>query len=270
MASVSGMRRVLAYSAWMLVASVGREAVCAAPLIDRSQVDHSQWDQLLKRHVIQGLVDYQGLRGERGVLDQYLAQLKTADPTALPSEEAQLAFWINAYNASVIQGVLEAYPIKSVKDVRGFFDTIRYQVGGKSLTLNELEAKGRALGEWRMHFALVCASSSCPPLRSEAYVSDRLEAQLVEQAGQFLGDPTRGLRFDQPRGVLWVSRIFKWYATDFTPATRQPTVASLLPLLRPYLDPQLVEAIRQHDPPLNFLDYDWTLNDAARQQETVR
>ena len=233
-------------------------AVLAAvsPVAANQTVDHSAWDGLLRRVVSGGLVDYAGLKQERGILERYLKQLGGADPAQLGSREEQLAFWINAYNVCVFTGVLERYPLQSVKQIKGFFDGIRYQVAGQARTLNEIEAAGRALGDWRIHFAVVCASSSCPPLRSEAYVPDRLDAQLTEQTRNFLRDAQRGLRVDPstratasgrgpllgvvpsersesrddevgPRALpvgthgatLWVSKIFDWYATDFVPAS---------------------------------------------------
>jgi hypothetical protein len=127
-------------------------ALAAAPHAGaEQQVDHAGWDALLRAHVnSEGLVDYAALGQQRAALEAYLTTLADADVASLPRDE-QLAFWINAYNACVVKGVLEHYPIKSVKEVRGFFDTIRYQVGGRLLALNEIEVQSRALGEWRIH-----------------------------------------------------------------------------------------------------------------------
>ena len=231
------------------------------------EMDHAPWDTLLRRYVAGGLVDYRGIQQERNVLERYLAQLATTNPDTLPSTNAQVAFWINAYNACVVKGVLARYPLKSVKEVNGFFDGIRYTVGGQKLTLNEMEAKGRALGDWRVHVAFVCASSSCPRLRSEAYVPERLEAQLTDQATQFLRDASRGLRFEAAPQTLWVSKMFKWYATDFVPSGKI-TAENLLPLLRPSLDPTVAGALQRQHPRVRFLDYDWTLNDQDQGRTT--
>ena len=233
-------------------------ALVAVPQIAAARmVDHSAWDGLLRRHVnAQGQVDYPAVQQERAGLDAYLASLARAEPATLSREE-QLAFWINAYNACVFKGVLEHFPLASVKDVKGFFEKLTYQVGGERLTLNAIEAKGRALGDWRMHFGVVCASSSCPILRAEAYQPGRVTQQLDEQAGRFLNDPTRGFRVEG--ASMWVSKIFKWYAKDFVPSGPL-TPATLWPLIDRYI-------IRQEsffkDPSrltLKFLDYDWTLN----------
>ena len=219
--------------------------------------DHAPWDRLLHRYVHAGLVDYHGLATERAVLDQYLASLQDVDPATWPSRQAQAAFWINAYNACVIAGVLDHQPLASVKDVKGFFDKVRYPIGSHPLTLNEIEAKGRALGDWRIHVAVVCASSSCPPLRSEAYVAERLEDQLTEQATRFFRDQRHGLRIEG--STLWLSKIVKWYAEDFV--GKQPlTSATVLSVLGPFLAPEVRQRLQQERLAIKFLDYDWTLN----------
>ena len=221
------------------------------------------WDLLLRRHVVSGLVDYEGFRQDRAALDRYIVSLQDVQPSQFGSREAQLAFWINAYNANVVKGVLDHYPIASVKEVKGFFDRIRYRVAGRELTLNEIEGEGRALGDWRIHFVVVCASSSCPLLRAEAYAADRVDAQLAEQTRQFLGDPQRGMRVEGT--TLWVSKIFDWYTADFVPAKerglfRRLTPEQLVSVLSPYLTPEVGQAVRQRTLELKFLDYDWSLN----------
>ena len=227
-------------------------------------VAHSPWDALLQRHVHGGRADYPSFQRARNELERYLATLATINPDDLHSKQAQAAFWINAYNACVIKGVLEHYPLTSVRKVKGFFDRIRYQVAGQALTLNEIEAKGRALGDWRIHVALVCASSSCPLLRSEAYVPERLDDQLSDQAKQFFRDASRGLLLDAARHTLWVSKIVRWHATDFIPSGKL-TAEGLLPILRPYLDPAMLLSTHHQKLTLKFLDYDWSLN---RQKES--
>ena len=237
-------------------------ALAAAPHVGAEPyVDHGAWDVLVRAHVnSEGVVDYAALGQRRATLEAYLATLADADVASLSRDE-QLAFWINAYNACVVKGVLDRYPIKSVKEVKGFFDTIRYQVGGRLLTLNEIEANGRALGDWRLHFAVVCASSSCPFLRNEAYVPARLDAQLSDQVRRFLADASRGLRVDG--GVLWVSKIFKWYAKDVVP-TGPMTAKTLIPVITPYLALVLAQALAPQQLTLKFMDYDWSLNALAQ------
>lgn len=253
------MQRIMPHWATIVVLIGG---MCIAPsTVAQHAVDHGLWDQLLKRHVKQGRVGYEGVRADESVLERYLAMLKTTDAAKLPSQDTQLAFWINTYNACVVKGVLDHYPLRSVKDVNGFFDRIRYRVAGQDLSLDEIEHQGRGLGDSRIHFALVCASVSCPPLRPEAYVPERLDAQLDEQARLFLRDPTKGARLENQ--TLWLSQIFTWFKGDFVrsklPAFLIPD-EKLLPAIEPYLDPQLVTAIRSKWRVIKFLEYDWSLN----------
>ncbi|MBI3321318.1 MAG: DUF547 domain-containing protein [Candidatus Omnitrophica bacterium] len=242
-------------------ATVGFAATLALPTLTSAEeaIDYAPWDALLKRFVADGLVDYAGMWQERPSLDRFLGQLAEFAISQRASRDEQAAFWINAYNACVIAGVLDRAPLRSVKDVKGFFDTRRYRIAAEAMTLNDLEARGRALGEWRVHLALVCASSSCPVLRSEAYVPARLDEQLSDQVTRFLADPARGLRLDETAGVLWVSKLFTWYAKDFVPEGPL-TAQRLLPVIAPYLGPALVQAIQQRPVALKFLDYDWRLN----------
>ena len=238
----------------------------AAPSIGAGEtVGQAAWDGLLQRHVSAGRVDYEGLAREGGTLTQYLASLEDADP-ARWSRNEQLAFWINAYNAVVVAQILERYPLKSVRQVGGFFDQFRHRIAGRQLTLNSIETQGRVLGDFRIHFALVCASSSCPPLRSEAYVADHLDGQLSDQARRFLADPENGLRLDS--ATLWVSKLFNWYTTDFVlaqrlDARRRLTAEKLIDALAPYLPPTVAAQARGRRLGLKFLNYDWSLN-AAR------
>ena len=221
--------------------------------------DHGAWDELVARHVDEGgLVDYQALAQEWPRLDAYLKALEQPNLAAWSREE-QLAFWINAYNACVIKGVLDRYPINSVQEVNGFFDRITYQVAGAPRTLNQIEEQGRALGDWRIHLAVVCASSSCPFLRPEAYAPDRLEQQLAAQAKRFLADPSRGLRIDGTK--LRLSKIFKWYAKDFVPDGHL-TPQALGALLAPYLTADASRQLAGADA-ITYMDYQWTLNDQA-------
>ena len=232
-------------------------SACTSALAAEQRVDHAAWDHLVHRHVQNGVVDYRGVKQDEAQLDQYLEMLRKAQPEQLSSREATLAFWINAYNACVFRGVLDHQPLKSVRDVQGFFDKLTHRVGGESLILNAMEQRARAFGDWRTHAAVNCASASCPPLRAEAYVPEQLEAQLAEQAKRWLADPQRGLRLDGD--TLWVSKIFQWYAKDVVPSGKI-TGSTLLPVLEPSLDPAFAHQIRRQQPKIKFMEYDWSLN----------
>lgn len=253
MDTLGSMRRAVAFAASLLL---------GVSVAGAAEIDHAPWDGLLKQHVHDGLVDYDGVQTRRQALNDYLAQLALVDAGGLPTQEAKLAFWINAYNACVFAGVLDHPGISSVKQVKGFFDGLRYQVAGQSLTLNQIEDHGRALGDWRIHVGVVCASTSCPPLRSEAYVPDRITDQLDEQARQFLKNARHGLRLEDK--TLRLSQIFKWYAPDFVPSANGPfkrlTIETLLPVIRPWLDPGVAEQLERQPRPITYLEYDWSLN----------
>ena len=254
---------------WMFGMLAGFWLVCCSGPVSAwaAEIDHAVWNDLLHRFVKDGQIDYEGMAQEEARLKQYLEQVREARPETWATSEAQLAFWINAYNACAVFGVLDhAYvwliPVKSVKEIKGFFDQIRYSVGGRSLTLNQIEAEGRKLGDWRVHFGMVCASSSCPPIRNEAYDAKHLRQRLTDQVRRFLQDPGRGLRLDG--ATLQVSKIFDWYAGDFVPGQgglfRKITPAQLLPVLKPYLAPDVAEAIAQRARTVAYLEYDWSLN----------
>lgn len=229
-----------------------------------AQVDTDAWDRVVRTHGRDGGVDYGALAADRADLDAFLRSLADADPESW-SEPDQVAFWINAYNAVVVHFVLERYPgLDSVRAVDGFFETLRFPVAGQERSLDEIEGAARALGDPRVHFAVVCASTSCPDLRPEAYRGDRLDEQLADQTAAFLADPDKGLRYDEAAGRLYVSSIFKWYAGDFTGGS---TVVSyffrdgLLDWVTLRLPADLRARIEAGDPDLVYLDYDWSLND---------
>lgn len=236
----------------------------AASPVAAADADHGPWNGLLEKYVKEGRVDYEGVAKERSVLESYLRVLETVKPEELPSDKARLAFWINAYNACVFKGVLDHYPLKSVKDVKGFFDSITYRVAGSAMTLNGIEKAGRALKDWRIHFAVVCASVSCPILRSEAYAAGRLDEQLDEQVKLFLGNHRDGMWLE---GTTWhVSSIFKWYSGDFI--SGKMTAPGLLELIKRYLDPMTIEMLDDPGLTVKYLPYDWSLNRQDKPEET--
>lgn len=239
----------------------GTLVVPATGWAKRAVVDYALWDEVLARYVSDGRVDYAGLMTSRASLEAALYDMAEAMPEDFRLREERLAFWINAYNACVLKGVLGHYPVPSVKRIAGFFDRIRYRIGGRELTLNQIEDAGRALGDWRIHFALVCASTSCPSLRAEAYVADRLEDQLSDQTRRFLADSARGIRRDDR--MLLLSQIFRWHAQDFVPGAKRLTLAKLLPVIQSYVKEELIHAIEGKQTAIGFLDYDWSLNEAV-------
>jgi hypothetical protein len=213
----------------------------------------------------EGLVRYGLLEQSphRSRLDAVIKAIETAD---LPnSREGRLAFWSNAYNAHVLAKVIAARAkpgFESVIKVDGFFDQDLITVAGESITLNDLENKRiRPLGDARIHAALVCAAISCPPLRDEPFVAERLDEQFDDQCRRWVND---GEKFRVVDGKLGLSQILNWYGEDFT----KPPYRSPADFVRAFAKPsssvsQLIER-HEDDPPLTFLDYDWSLNEASK------
>jgi hypothetical protein len=229
--------------------------------------DVDAWGRVLARFRDGAGLDYAGLRAERADLDAFLGGLAAPLPPGWSKGERQ-AFWINAYNAVTVHHVLERYPgIRSVREVDGFFDALPFPVAGERLTLDEIETRARDLGDPRVHFAVVCASRSCPTLRAEPYRGTAVEEQLAEDTRRFLADPAKGLRLERAENVLWLSSIFKWYAGDFTGSSTLVAFfarGGVVEWLLPHLPPELAAEIRKSEPAVRYLDYDWALNDLAR------
>jgi hypothetical protein len=225
--------------------------------------DHRLLDAVLKERVAEGRVDYAALKTDRR-LEAYLDLLANAEAgtASLVAREEQLAFWINAYNAVTLKLVADHYPVNSIKDVPhpglpSPWDLPVARVAGRVLSLNDIEhAILRAeLKEPRIHYAVVCAAVSCPQLRSEAYVADRLEAQVTEQARLFLSAMNR---FDVAERNAELSRIFEWFAVDFG---GEP--AAVLRAVAPYAPEAVREELLANADrwTVTYLEYDWALNE---------
>ncbi|MGQ9821986.1 MAG: DUF547 domain-containing protein [Thermogutta sp.] len=228
-------------------------------------VDHTAWDRLLHRYVDEdGMVNYAAWKNhqeDRAALERYLATLSAADPRAPTSKEGRLAFWINAYNALTVYGILRVYPTDSIRNhtakLFGYniWDDLLLPVGSEKYSLNDMEHKIlRTLGEPRIHFAIVCASIGCPRLRNEAYTPDRLEEQLADNARDFFSRQ-KNLQVDAAERVIRVSSILNWFGTDFGP-TPQAALKSLLE----YMPADAKQVISSNSFSVSFLEYDWSLN----------
>ena len=262
----------------VLLAWFAAAVVMLAPGTVRAAPDAALWNAVLAAHVRDGRVDYAALRRDRTSLDRYVAQIASVDAAGLAAmqPDEQLAYWINAYNAFVLRSVVDHYPIRgrtfrglarpanSIWQIPDAFDGQRFEAGGRRVSLDDVEhaIMRPTFRDPRVHVALVCAARSCPPLRPEAYVAARLDAQLEDQARQFLADATRGLQVDTARGVVRVSKIFEWFGQDFAAlGGGNPRRGVLEYVARHVADPALADRLRSGALRLEFLDYDWTLND---------
>ena len=223
-------------------------------------VSHELFDTLLKKHVDdEGLVAYSGFAEDRPQLDQYL-KLLTANPPNDQhwNESEKLAYWINFYNAFTIDLILDHYPVESIKDIGSklqvpFVNTpwdIKFiEIAGEKYDLNNIEHNilRKLFNEPRIHFAINCASMSCPRLRREAYKASMLEEQLQDQAIAFINDPSRNLIH---AGDVEVSKIFQWFSGDFTENGS----------LREFLNQYALQKISE-DADIGYMDYDWSINE---------
>ncbi|MFQ5503207.1 MAG: DUF547 domain-containing protein [Planctomycetota bacterium] len=221
--------------------------------------DTASLSRLLERVVVAGGVDHARLSEERGSLDGYLREVGRARLEGVGELEL-LGFYINAYNAATLWLVLEHVvgkgpkggDLDSVRKVKGFFDAKKLLVAGTLRSLDEIEAAGRALGDARIHFALCCASASCPPLLDRAWVPGTLDEDLGRAARSYLAS-RHGLQVRDRK--VYVSAIFEWYRKDFH---GKRGVANFLMQYAP-------SAARQFlDKDIGYLDYDWSLNRARR------
>lgn len=231
--------------------------------IDATSFSHDLFDQVLQEHVDKaGRVNYTQLKANPEKLERYLDLLAVAEPTEL-SYNAQLVFWVNAYNALVIKGVIDHYPTTSVRKVKwfnGFFSRLKFQVAGKTYTLNQIE-HGIIRTEFadpRVHFVLVCASTSCPPLGNRAFSAETIEEHLETATFNFVQNPEQ-VRIDRAKRRVYLSKIFKWYTEDF-----EIGYAGVADFLADYLPPEDAEFVLAADIKFHHLDYDWTLNDQKK------
>jgi Protein of unknown function, DUF547 len=256
-------------------------AVCRPAAAQAFDHGHGAWTVLLRKHVVplQGgqasQLRYAGMAADRTALKAYLDSLSALSLASFDglTKPQQMAFLINAYNAYTVELILTRYPkLASIKDLGSLFQSpwkpkFVPLLGGK-VSLDQIEHEMlRARGRYddpRVHFAVNCASIGCPALREEAFVAERLEAQLDEQALRFMSDRSRN-RYAPASGQLEVSKIFDWFGEDFRLGHKG--ITSEKAFFARYANvladtPADREAVRGQKAGVSFLDYDWKLNDA--------
>jgi len=236
--------------------------------------DNSLFTELLNEYVKDGLVNYQLLKNDKR-LDEYIDQLSKTNPEEIKNEDDKKAFWINAYNAYTIKFILEEYPVESINDLHWgglylgtvlgttIWDKDKVVINNERLSLNNIEhdTLRKKIGEERVHFALVCASISCPNLRNEAYEGFKLNDQLEEEAGNFFNDQTKN-RFDVNTKTAHLSKILDWYDDDFG-NNEQEILLYVSQYLNEDLKNELIANIEEWQ--IEHLDYNWDLNDYTRE-----
>jgi hypothetical protein len=230
--------------------------------VSAADFDHSTFDRILRTYVNdQGLVDYNGIAGDQS-FNGYMESLKTA-PADSMSRDAQLAIWINAYNAVTIDKVIKWKPKKSVREtfVPGvwtgtkFFTTREHTVAGRLLSQDDIEHEilRKQLKEPRIHFAIICASSSCPPLPRFAYTEANVQTKLEEETRKYINSE-RGTQNDSANNRLYLSKLFDWFAGDF-----EAKSGSVLDFIKPYLNENALAFVEQK-PKIKWIEYNWALN----------
>lgn len=246
--------------------------------------DYTPYASLLTNHVNEeGLVDYKGILKDSTTLEQFYTAIATFSPDShperFPKREDKAAYWINAYNATVVKAITSYYPITSVHDVKspfflptgsGFFFLQKLTYGGARTSLYYLENSviRKRFDDPRIHFALNCASLGCPQLPQQPFYPETLSADLDRETRAFINDDSK-VRFDAATQTLYLSSIFKWYTRDFTHGTikGQPeTKRTLAEYVLLYMEPDKRTALATAKDSINieFLDYDWGLNDQDR------
>ncbi len=259
----------LALNLTLVVLLVGCSAVPRSfnpeQAISAESFSHQAWQETLSAHVVDGVVNYPALATDPK-FETYLGQLDRVDPNSFPAREDRLAFWINAYNAFAIKGILDGYSPMTLFGRYRYFIARGYGVGGETINLYDLERKLLIpdFREPRIHFAIVCASLSCPALRSRAYIGTELDQQLEDSARVFINDPTRN-QFDREKKIARLSMIFKWFQEDFVAHS-----GSLMTYVRRYVvDSELARELEATPYKIEFLEYDWRLNGPSPSPEVL-
>ena len=232
---------------------------------DGDPIDHKEWTALVSRYVdADGLVDYKGFIKDKDKLDAYLKKVSDNAPAKKWSDNEKIAYWLNAYNAFTVKYIVDNYPVKSIKDlgaknpiifVNTAWDNKFFEIDGRKTDLNNIEQRilRQNFTEPRIHFALNCASMSCPKLRKEAYEADKLDKQLTDQAKEFMADKNRN-KVSEGK----VSAIFDFYTKDFTKWSGK----TLVGYINQYAPTPLKEGKK-----VEYLGYDWSINEQGKKFE---
>ncbi len=243
---------------FLIVLLISSGCSSAQPQYAEKAISHEKWNALLVEHVsADGKVNYDGFMEDRATLKGYLDLLSNNHPHPEKwTEEERLAYWINAYNAFTVELILRHYPLESITDIKKLHIPLVntpwhikfFKIGGVEMNLDEIEHKilRKKFDEPRIHFAIVCASVSCPNLLNEAFTAEKLEQQLTAQAKSFVNDPTKNILAEDK---VQLSKIFSWFKGDFTKN------GSLIAYINQYADKPVSEKAK-----VKHLSYNWNLN----------
>ena len=220
---------------------------------------YNVFTELLEQHVAEnGNVNYRGFIKEKPKFEKFLEFLSQNKVPDKASKEEKLVYWINCYNAFTIKLIVDHYPLERITDLHPLlyipgFNTVWHEeffkIGGEAFSLDRIEHEilRKEFDEVRIHFAINCASRSCPNLRNEAYYANKLEVQLDDQAKRFMNDETKNVL---SKNQLELSKIFKWFESDFDDA------GGLITFIQPYVSIPISKSAK-----ISYLSYDWSLNE---------
>lgn len=240
----------------------------AAPTLNvPSGIDPAPYEALLRTYVdAKGLVNYSAWKAnphDLRALSDYVAAFATTGGTPAREDE-EVAALINAYNAITILWILQNYPTRSIRELDKSWSAARWNVGGRQVSLDDIEHKNlRPLIGWKVHALVVCAARSCPPLLDTAFTAENL-GQLTDRAYRLWLAREDLNQFDEEAGVVRLSSIFKWYADDFKGE------GELAGVLETYAPERHRSFIKRRAYSVTYLDYHWGLNDQGERGRDYR
>ena len=235
-----------------------------AQQVSMDSIKHESFNKLLKKYVDKnGMVNYKAWHAsttDRSTLTTYLEHLGQASFNQPAQRNAQLAYWINAYNAVTIEGILRVYPTKSIRKHTkpvgyNIWKNLKLHVADKKINLEDIEHKVlRKMNEPRIHFAIVCASIGCPRLLNEAYSAEKMEQQLTVNTKDFFSR-SQNLQIDPNSRQIKLSKLLEWYGSDFG-----GDINTQLTAYKKYWPAESVQAVAPGGFSIGYLSYDWNLN----------
>jgi len=210
---------------------------------------HASWNVLLQKYVDDdGNVDYNSWKKNQNDLDKYIQLLENKPPASYWDKNDSLAYFINAYNAVTVKLILDNYPLKSIRDIKDPWDSKSLNLPNNTMTLNDIEHKVlRKMGDPRIHFAINCASASCPQLSNEAFRASKVQKQLEEATALFINDTSKNEITEKNIGL---SKIFLWFSKDFG-SKKERIVFIQKYSQKPFKDKAKIK----------YQEYDWSLNE---------
>jgi len=248
--------------------------------------NHTIFNKLLQENVKDAKVKYQGFIDSVEFVN-YLKTLNNISPDDFNTwtDSQKIAFWINSYNAFTIKAIIDHYPIQrsftlvgifyapknSILQIPGVWKKLQFQAVGQNVTLDHIEhgILRKEFNEPRIHAAINCASISCPDLRNEAYIADKIDKQLDDSSKNFVNSKTKGVLIDKNESKIKVSKIFKWFGDDFFSNyhkqefnDKSDKQNGTLGFIYKYINDDEKIFLLNSNYKLKYMSYDWSLNEA--------